>query len=276
MSPFDAILSLRGRKNREGRRSLERHFRLYVDESGDHALRLADNDNHRYLGLLGLWFETGEPYRCFARDLETLKMEIFGPHPDDDPICLHRKDIVERRGVFGRLKDRDLNARFERGLIDLIERAEFHLACIVLDKLEHGDRLIREHAHPYHDCLAALIERYACWLDSQGLKGDVMAESRGSKEDQQLQLEFRRTLENGTRAQPPQLFRCALTSTKIKLKKKEHAVAGLQLADLLAYPFKREIVAHKRGAEPPGDFSAAVLEAARDKILDGGKVWLEQ
>jgi hypothetical protein len=49
-----------------------------VDESGDHTLQLADNDNHRYLGLLGLWFESGEPYRCFARDLEALKEEIFG------------------------------------------------------------------------------------------------------------------------------------------------------------------------------------------------------
>jgi hypothetical protein len=110
-----------------------------------------------------------------------------------------------------------------------------------------------------------------------------MAESRGSKEDQQLQHEFRRTLENGTRSSPPDMFQRALTSTKIKLKKKEHAVAGLQLADLLAYPFKREIVAQKRGAEAPGDFSAAVLNAARGKIHrhpeDGipgyGAVWLE-
>lgn len=267
-------LALR-QKNCGGRLALERHFRLYVDESGDHALRLADNDNHRYLGLLGLWFETGDPYRCFARELEDLKEEIFGPHPDDDLICLHRKDIVERRGVFGRLRDRDLNARFERGLIDLIERARFHLGCVVLDKLEQGDRLLRERSHPYHDCLAALLERYTCWLDSQGLKGDVMAESRGSKEDQQLQLEFRRTLENGTRFLPPEVFRGTLTSTKIKLKKKEHAVAGLQLADLLAYPFKREIVALRRGAEAPRDFSAAVLDAARAKFLEGGAVWLE-
>jgi hypothetical protein len=245
-----------------------------VDESGDHTLQLADNDNHRYLGLLGLWFETGDPYRCFARELDALKEEIFGPHPDDDPICLHRKDIVERRGIFGRLRDRELNACFERGLIDLIGRARFHLACVVLDKLEHGDRLRRERSHPYHDCLAALIERYACWLDFQELRGDVMAESRGSKEDQQLQLEFRRILENGTRFLPPALFRSTLTSVKIKLKKKEHAVAGLQLADLLAYPFKRELVARKRGAEPPKDFSTAVLDAARHKILDGGEVWL--
>ncbi|MES1241988.1 MAG: DUF3800 domain-containing protein [Acidobacteriota bacterium] len=246
-----------------------------MDESGDHTLQLADNDNHRYLGLLGLWFETGDPYRGFAGELEALKEEIFGPHPDDDPICLHRKDIVERRGIFGRLRDRDLNARFELGLIDLVSRARFNLACVVLDKLEHGDRLLRERSHPYHDCLAALLERYAGWLDSQELKGDVIAESRGSKEDQQLQQEFRRTLENGTRFLPPEIFRSTLTSTKIKLKKKEHAVAGLQLADLLAYPFKREIVAHRRGAEAPKDFSAAVLNAARAQILEGGVVWLE-
>jgi len=103
-----------------------------------------------------------------------------------------------------------------------------------------------------------------------------MAESRGSKEDQQLLQEFRRTLESGTRFCTPEVFQRSLTSTKVKLKKKEHAVAGLQLADLLAYPFKREIVAHRRGAEAPKDFSAVVLNAARDKILEGGAVWLEE
>jgi hypothetical protein len=35
----------------------KKRFRLYIDESGDHTFTLADDDNHRYLGLLGVWFD---------------------------------------------------------------------------------------------------------------------------------------------------------------------------------------------------------------------------
>ncbi len=73
--------------------------RLYIDESGDHTFHLADNDNHRHLGLLGIWFDTGLPYKAFAQALNDLKADIFGWHPDDPPICPLRREVVaERRG----------------------------------------------------------------------------------------------------------------------------------------------------------------------------------
>ena len=262
----------------------DQHYRLYVDESGDHTLQLVGNDNHRYLGLIGIWFDSGEPYRTFARDLQGLKEEIFGPHPDDDSICFHRKDIVERRGLFGRLRDPVLNRRFEAGLLGLTERASFCMSCVVLDKGSYSSKPDGKLFHPYHYCIAALLERYGGWLDLAGARGDVMAESRGSKEDQQLRQEFESTVANGTPHHSADRFQRALTSTKIKLKKKEHDIAGLQLADLLAYPLKREIVAERRGEVPPRDFSSALLKAARSKMncqhgsgrVSGyGKVWLE-
>jgi len=122
----------------------EKRHRLYIDESGDHTFQLADNDNQRYLGLLGLWFDTDAPYRAFAQ--------------------------------------------------------------------------------------------------------------------------------------------AVLTSREIKLKKKEHAIPGLELADLLVYPFKREMIAERRGEDLPEDFSATLLDAARPKmncllstrrIAGYGKVWLD-
>lgn len=111
-----------------------------------------------------------------------------------------------------------------------------------------------------------------------------MAESRGRTEDQELLEAFEITLRKGTRFHGPRSFQQVLTSGKIKLKKKEHAIPGLELADLLAYPFKREMIAEQRGEQPPEDFSSALLEAARSKMnchvytgrISGyGKVWLE-
>jgi len=262
----------------------ELRYRLYIDESGDHTFQLADNDNQRYLGLLGLWFNTFAPYKDFAQALGELKREIFGWHPDDPPICLHRKDLIARKGVFRRLRNQELNERFEDGLLKVVREARFCMTCVVIDKASHRTKTYRELFHPYHYCLAVLLERYTGWLGLKGAVGDVMAESRGGHEDRELRTAFENTLQKGTRLHSPQQFQAVLTSKEVKLKKKEHAIAGLELADLLAYPFKREMIAERRGEDLPEDFSSALLDVARPKMncqiytrrISGyGKVWLD-
>jgi len=259
-------------------------YRLYIDESGDHTFQLADDDNHRYLGLLGIWFGAEHAYRAFTESLQALKTQIFKWHPDDPPICLHRRDLIERRGVFGRLKDPSLNTLFEEGLSAVIRDSQFYMTCVVIDKASHRTKTYRQLFHPYHYCAAALLERYAGWLKFKSVQGDVMAESRGKVEDRELGEAFENVYQRGTRFFPAAEFQKVLTSKKIKLKKKEHAIAGLELADLLAYPFKREMVAERRGEETPDDFSAALLETARAKmnchlftrrVTGYGKVWLD-
>jgi hypothetical protein len=254
----------------------ERTYRLYIDESGDHTLKLAEDDNHRFLGLVGIWFDADGPYKEFARALKDLKLEFFGGHPDDPPVCLHRKDIIQRRRVFGRLRDPELNDRFEAELLKVIEGAEFEMSCAVFDKRAHRMGACPER-NPYYHSMAALLERFAAWLQSAAARGDVMAESRGASEDRELLEVFESTLRTDG-------LQRALTSGKIKLKKKEHAIPGLELADLLAYPFKREMIAESRGLHPPVDFSARLLDAARAKMhrhsetgqIQGyGKIWLD-
>jgi hypothetical protein len=236
------------------------------------------------LGLLGIWFDTDAPYKAFAQALSDLKRDIFDWHPDDPVICLHRKDLIDRKGVFRRLRNPDLNQRFESELVRLVSEAHFCMACVVIDKASHLAKAYRDLVHPYHDCLAALLERYAGWLGREACVGDVMAESRGGREDRELRAAFEATLQKGTRFHGPQHFQGVLASTEIKLKKKEHAIAGLELADLLAYPFKREMIAKHRREDPPADFSATLLDAARPKmncdLYNGrtsgyGNVWLD-
>ena len=64
----------------------------------------------------------------------------------------------------------------------------------------------------------------------------------------------------------------------------DHTFRLAQLADLLVNPFKKEMIAERRGEQAPADFSAALLAAAKSKInchaYDGhtagyGKVWLD-
>ncbi len=257
-------------------------YRLYVDESGDHTYKLLDDSSRRYLALLGVWFRQHDDYVAFADALEALKREIFGPRPDE-PVVLHRSDIINRRSAFGVLRDNEKAGAFDAGLLQAISSASFRMVCVIIDKQGHQDRYAAPF-HPYHYCMAAMLERYSGWLNYKNAVGDVMAEARGREEDLQLAQAYTRVYESGTMASSHQLHQRVLTSKDIKIRDKRANIAGLQLADVLAHPVKRACLA-ERGlvSEVGGPFGQAVCVAVRDKfnshsetgaVDDYGKVWL--
>jgi hypothetical protein len=87
------------------------------------------------------------------------------------------------------------------------------------------------------------------YLNKKGLGGDVLAESRNKKENNRLKKEFHKLYENGTQHIAPSEISEVLTSKEIKIKSKENNIAGLQLADLLAHPSRREILLEKQMIE---------------------------
>lgn len=257
-------------------------YRLYVDESGDHSFNLLDNPAHRYLGLLGVWFRIADEYVTFADELEAFKRQFFGARPDN-PVVLHRSDIINRKGPFGILSNQDTKSNFERALLDLFAKTEFHLICVVIDKKAHSEKYTSPF-HPYHYCLAAMLDRYSGWLNYRNAVGDVLAESRGREEDLQLKQAYRRVYESGTLMFGHLHHQRALTTKDIKLQRKKENIAGLQLADLLAHPAKQECLLDKHLIADPGDvFGKRVVDSIRKKfncneknrsIAGYGKVWL--
>ncbi len=257
-------------------------YRLYIDESGDHSLNQLDEPSRRYLALLGVWFRQKDDYTAFADALEVFKRSLFGPRPDR-PVILYRSDIINRRGAFGVLVDPAARARFDSGLLELVRLARFIMICVVIDKRTHSEKYTSPF-HPYHYCLAAMLDRYSGWLDYKNAVGDVMAESRGRAEDLQLKQAYRRVYESGTLMFGPSHHRRALTSRDIKLQPKRMNIAGLQLADVLAHPVKQACLANRGCVPAPTDvFGTQVFEAARGKFninectaqLDGyGSVYL--
>src|ERR1700744_2787051 len=111
-------------------------FRLYVDESGDHSLNLVDDPAHRYLALLGVWFDQ-EKYVEFADNLNQLKRRFFGPRPDR-PVALHRSDIINRKGPFVVLRDNAVHQQFDDELVNLVSQSHFTLICIIIDKKQQS------------------------------------------------------------------------------------------------------------------------------------------
>lgn len=185
--------------------------------------------------------------------------------------------------LFYRLRDPDLAERFDSGLLDVVQAAQFKMCGVVIDKQTHESKTYRTLYHPYHYCLSALLERYVGLLARYNHKGDVLAESRGRVEDQQLSEAFNKVYADGTNYHDSSMFQRVLTSKDIKLKKKTHCIAGLELADILAHPVRRQIVADQLKEEAPEDFGSRLVNIAKKKfnchlhlgyIPGYGKVWL--
>jgi hypothetical protein len=128
-----------------------------------------------------------------------------------------------------------------------------------------------------------LLERYVQWLDRLSVQGDVLAESRGGKEDRRLKDSFERIHEHGTEFVGADVFARCLTSKQLKVKLKANNIAGLQLADLIAHPsFRASLARQQRQALAAnfGDQIAQILEDQKyvrspDGKIDGwGRKWL--
>lgn len=246
----------------------DERYRLYLDESGDHVFRHLDEASHRYLCLLGCWFG-GREYRVFHEALERFKQKHI-PHNPDDPVVLHREDIINRRKSFYRLRDLAAAAAFDRDLIDVIGGADFRMAAVVIDKKALQERYPVP-AHPYHLGMGFLLQRYCGLLNYKNRCGDVLAESRGGTEDRLLKDSYARVYARGVWMTKAESFQQALTSRELKVKRKSANIAGLQLADLLAHPVRQAILLEKkRIAGPLAPFAgqlAVVVEGKYNRHL---------
>ncbi len=257
-------------------------YRMYVDEVGNSDLGASHDPNHRYLSLTGVILELEYVAQVVFPTLENLKQHYFGSHPDD-PVILHRKEMVNKRPPFESLAIPTTEATFNQELLDLLTRLNYTVITVVIDKLEHSERYKVWRFDPYHYCLTVLVERYVLWLQYHQAVGDVMAESRGGKEDRRLKDSYERAFEHGSDFLQPDAFARYLTSRQLKVRAKTNNVAGLQLADLIAYPsYRASLARHNREALPVnfGGQIATILEISKynrspqGKIDGWGRKWL--
>jgi hypothetical protein len=245
--------------------SFEDRYRLYLDESGDHVFRETQELSHRFLALLGCWFRNPD-YVRFHQALEALKYNHL-PHHPDEPVILHREDMVNARRAFKILRDEGKRKAFDADLLQLIQQAQFKMVVVVIDKQALKSAYGNAAAHPYHLALGFLLQRYVGYLNHINRVGDVMAEARGGKEDRLLAESYTRIYEGGVWMTRANAFQAALSSRQLKLKDKRANIAGLQLADMLAYPVKLWVL-HQYGLAEPGPttFGHRLMEVARSKF----------
>ena len=122
--------------------------------------------------------------------LEALKRDYFSSHPDD-PVILHRHEMVNKRQPFQALRDIMIEYSFNQELLRRLREWEYTVITVCLDKKHIVESYGSWRRDPYHYCMAALLERFNFWLRRRGIQGDVMAESRGGKEDKRLKESFK-------------------------------------------------------------------------------------
>jgi hypothetical protein len=206
--------------------------------------------------------------------MERLKSKYFDPHPDN-PIIFHRKEILNAKHPFEALRDAKTRSKFDKDLLGYLKDWEYMVISVCLDKKSHKEKYQVWKYDPYHYCLTLLLERFTFFLEQRAEKGDVMAESRGGKEDMRLKKAFVRLWNEGTEYMQKEQFHKVLTSKQLKVKPKANNISGLQLADLIAHPSRNEILEENKLLErslPP--FGIRVIEILQKKYYQrGGKIF---
>lgn len=240
--------------------------RLFIDESGDHSIPQTECDvGRRYLGVVGTLFVDRRTYDEFECNLNRIKLDHF-PANGLTPLVFHRADIFRKSGPFAVLIDQNRRQAFKEDLLCLIRETQFTVVGVVVDKLIHGRKAYRRLGHSYHYCLHAILERYCGLLARMNRTGDACVEARGRKEDQALQEVYRGVYEHGTRYLPKDRAQSTLSSSTLKVVRKEENSAGLQLADLIAHPVTRDVLrAYRRIPAVPGEFTNALLKVIDSK-----------
>lgn len=243
-------------------------YRMFVDEVGHADLRASHDPKQRYLSLTGLIFELEYHDNKVTELVERLKVRHFPARTDGKPLVFHRKELVNGNYPFDILKDPAVKEEFDGHLLWLLQYLEYTVISATIDKLEHLNRYTVWHHHPYHYCQEVLLERYAMWLARRSQQGDVFAEARGRKEDALLKKAFRFIYNNGSAHMRADNFRACFTKSDVKLYRKAENIAGLQLADLVAHPSFRVMLARRNRHALPENFGGRIGKILEDSKYD--------
>ncbi|MFP5384224.1 MAG: DUF3800 domain-containing protein [Gammaproteobacteria bacterium] len=201
------------------------NYVVYVDESGDHGMHTVDPDYPVFV-LAFCVFHKRHFCEKVVPALQKFKFNQFG----HDHVVLHEHEIRKEKGDF-KFKSRAEKHEFLSRLTSIIEAGNFVLISCVIDKSRLRDKQ-EQQSNPYHLALGFCLETLYEFLQEKRQDGaltHVVVECRGTKEDKDLELEFRRICDGANRERQRLPFEIVFADKKTNS-------AGLQLADLVARP----------------------------------------
>jgi len=208
-------------------------YLVYADESGDHSLT-SINPQHPVFVLAFCVVHKPTYIEKIVPEFLRLKFEFWGR----DNVVLHGHEIRKERGDFGILRNSDTRTAFIERLSGVIAAADFSIIAAVIDKQRHAAKYA-EPSDPYEIALQFCMERLQRLLmERKQADGTthVQVECRGKVEDAKLELEFRRICDGRNAVGP-------MPNLEIQFMDKKHNSTGLQLADMVAHPIGRHVIA---------------------------------
>ncbi|MGY2375764.1 DUF3800 domain-containing protein [Pseudomonas sp. SDO524_S393] len=213
-------------------------FVVYVDESGDHGMQTLD----AHYPMFVLAFCVFHKRHYCEKVIPALQKFKFN-HMGHDLVGLHELEIRKEKGAFSNVfVSRQHKHAFLEELTSIIESSNFVLISCVIDKAALREQQGPVH-NPYHLALGFCLETLHEFLqekNQQNALTHVIFERRGRKEDNELELEFRRMCAGANR-----LGHCL--PLDIVFATKQVNSTGLQLADLVARPIGISVL--RRGQE---------------------------
>lgn len=226
-------------------------FVIYADESGDHSLVKIDEGYPVFVLCLCV-FEKRSYIKRVVPDVQQFKFRWFG----HDTVILHEREIRKKTSDFRFLNVPDRREAFLADLTWVLANARFHLIASVIEKKRLREDLFAE--NPYHLALTFCIEKTLEFMEKRNQHDRILHfifERRGDREDDLLELEFRRITAGEN------IYRRKLPNFEIIFVDKKANATGMQIADLTARPIGLRVL---RPEQPNRAF-----DAIRTKLVGG-------
>jgi hypothetical protein len=204
------------------------NYIAYVDESGGPDLIKPDPDFPVFV-LTFCVFRVEDYVDIVVAALQRIKFKYFG----HDMVVFHEREIRKATADFAFLTNKEAREDFMDDLNNWVEQSPFAIIAVVIDKSKFV-MLRPKGDDPYHAAMKLGLERLREYIhkhDQPGRTLHIVFEARGRREDDALELEFRRAIETDNS------FPCRIVFASKKVNS-----TGLQLADLTARPIGRHVM----------------------------------
>lgn len=209
---------------------------LFVDETGDHSLTKIDKSYPVFV-LAGVVVDESYHDSTLTDALNAFKTKHFGT----TDIVLHSKEMTHpqsaKSNLYMKFMDAEFRRKFYKDFEHLLGQLDIHLVACVIMKTKHFANYGLEAKDPYLLSFDNLLNRLVFDLTNDQ-KGKIVAESRNSVLDNQLEISYLTARVEGTNKVQAAEIKLKLESA-IKFNQKTDNIAGLQIADMVASPIAR-------------------------------------
>lgn len=210
---------------------------MFMDESGDHSLEKIDSSYPIFI-LAGCIFDFDYYNEKVEPTVSALKKRYFGRAD----IILRSYDIRKQKNDFASLVDKKKRDQFYDDINKMMVSFEFTIIAAAVNKSHFKSQYV-DPTNPYHLCFHFVLERAVMFLGRSKEKMMFRIESRETHNDRILAKEYEEFKKGDS------MFSADEIQSKLvdlSFNQKSQNIAGMQIADLVAYPIGKWVMDNTR------------------------------